>query len=113
MTDEELDAPVADGPPDPFEVSLRGYLDTLDSAHHLRRRQAKRLRRLLDAPHTHRRARKIAQLKAHLAVHLHAVGMTSTADVGAIDWQNINWDAVFDVLMKVFDFIMAILPLFL
>lgn len=99
------------GPPDPFETSLRAFLETPEGKRH--RIKSKILLRVLDLPASNKRTRFLDRLKAHVAVHLHQEGMTASADPTAIDWQNIDWAKVWDFVLKIVDLIMKFLPLFL
>ncbi len=109
MADENDD--VADATEvDPFETSLRAFLDSPKGAKH--RLKARRIRKFLDMKPSAKRTKFLERFKAHVATQLHQDGVTDTADVSAIDWQNINWDKVIETLTKIFEFIMKIIPLF-
>jgi len=85
-----------------FETALRQQCEATTK----RKRRAKRLLAVLDMEDGPRRRRILARLERHAAAHLEVEeGM-----VGAIDWGSIDWERLFESLLKL---LMMILPMFL
>lgn len=93
-----------------FETSLRNYLDSPKGKK--RGIKARRLRKFLDMKPSAKRTKFLKRFKAHAATLVHQEGMSAVADVDAIDWENINWDKIFENLMNLLEFILKIIPLF-
>jgi hypothetical protein len=73
--------------------------------------RARRLLALIDGPKTRRRERVLTRLERHATAELVSMGrMTAAQAAGAIDWSAIDWNKVFDVILKI---LLAILPFLL
>lgn len=83
----------------------------------LRKRQAKKVQKILDMPESDRKTRLLKRIEDHVQLELThsdyeipAEAMTTQADgTTGIDWSKIDWSKVFDIVLKI---ILAIIPLF-
>lgn len=90
-----------------FETALREQLNARPKSR-FRGRWAQRLLKLVNGPPSAKRTRILARLESHARAHLVSEGMASAT--GAIDWSSIDWNKVFDTILKI---LMALLPFLL
>lgn len=88
-----------------FETALREQLETQPRG----RIRGKRLLKILDSKPSKRRTRILARLEAHARTHLVSEGVVG-ADAVGFDWSSVDWQKVFDVILKI---LLALLPFLL
>jgi len=91
--------PVAGREPVAFEEALRDQIETRPETI-----RSRRVLNVLDMEDGPRRTRILNRMERHAIAHLEIKG-----EPGKIDWQNIDWQKVFDILLKILSMILPFL----